>query len=64
MRAHQEKKNNGERVENEKKSDRVGVHHKKERLGEFTIRKSEGVRVHHEKKKQWGENSPREQTMG
>ena len=26
------------------------VHHEKERWGEFTIRKSDGVRVHNEKK--------------
>ena len=47
MRVHQEKKSDGERVGNEEKSDGVGVNHEKERWGEFTIRKSDGVRVHH-----------------
>ena len=28
----------------------MGVHHEKERWGEFTIRKSNGVSVDHEKK--------------
>ena len=36
--------------DHEKKSDRGRVHHKKERWGEFTIRKSDGIRLHHEKK--------------
>ena len=55
------------RVHNERKSDGVRVHHEKERWGEFTIRKSDGVRVHQEKKsngvrvhnenEQWGESS-------
>ena len=36
--------------DHEKKSDRVRVHHEKERWGEFTIRKSDGMRVHHDKK--------------
>ena len=35
---------------NGKKSDRVRVHHEKERWGEFTIRKIDGMRVHHDKK--------------
>ena len=38
------------RGDHEKKSDRVRLHYKKERWGEFTIRKSDGMRVHHEKK--------------
>ena len=33
-----------------KKSDGVIVHHEKERWGECTIRKSNGVRAYHEKK--------------
>ena len=36
-----------ERLENDKKSDGVGVNHEKERWGEFTIRKSDEVRVNH-----------------
>ena len=47
MRAHHEKKSDGERPENDKKSDGVGVNHEKERWGEFTIRKSDEVRVNH-----------------
>ena len=56
------------RGDHEKKSDRVRVQYEKERWGEFTIRKSDGMRVHHEKKsdevrvhhdkKRWGESSP------
>ena len=38
------------RVDHEKKSDGVRVKHEKEQWGEFTIRKSDGVRVHQEKK--------------
>ena len=48
--------------------DRVRVRHEKERWGEFTIRKSDGMRVYHEKKsdgvrfyhekERWGEGSP------
>ena len=38
------------RGDNEKKSNRVRVHNKKERWGKFTIRKIEVIRVHHEKK--------------
>ena len=38
------------RVDNEKKNDVVRNHHEKERWGEFTIRKSDGVRVHYQKK--------------
>ena len=54
--------------DHEKKSDRVRVHHDKKRWGEFTIRKSDGMRVHHEKKsdkvrvhdkrERWGETLP------
>ena len=33
-----------------KKNDRARVHHEKGRWGEFTIRKSDGMRVHHDKK--------------
>ena len=29
------------------------VHHEKERWGEFTITKTDGVRVHYEKKSAW-----------
>ena len=36
--------------DHEKKNDRVRVHHEKGRWGEFTIRKSDGMRVHHDKK--------------
>ena len=56
------------RVYHEKKSDRVRVHHEKERWGEFTITKSHGMKVHHKKKsdgvrvhhekKRWGESAP------
>ena len=55
------------RGDHEKKSNRVRVHHEKERWGEFTIRKSDGLRVHHEKKsdgvrvqhekERWGKSS-------
>ena len=46
------------RGDHENKSDRVRVHHEKERWGELTIdgmrvhleKKSDGVRVHHEKR--------------
>ena len=58
------------RGDHEKKSDRVTVHHEKERWGQFTIRKSDGMRVHHKKtgvrvrgyhkKERWGESSPQE----
>ena len=39
-----EKKRDGVRGDHEKKSDRVRVHHEKERWGEFTIRKSDGIK--------------------
>ena len=58
------------RGDHEKKSDRVTVHYEKERWGQFTIRKSDGMRVHHKKKsvrvrgyhkkERWGESSPQE----
>ena len=61
------------RGDHEKKSDRVRVHHEKERWGEFTIRKIDGMRVPHEKKsdgvrvqhqkQRWGESSPSEKGM-
>jgi len=38
------------RLDHGKKSDGVIVYHKKERYGECTIRKSNGVRVHHKEK--------------
>ena len=44
------------------------MHYEKEQWGEFTIRKSDGMRVHHDKKndgvrvhhekERWGESSP------
>ena len=53
--------------DHEKKSNRAGVHHRKEQWAEFTIRKSDGMRVHHQKKsdvvrvhhekEQWGEST-------
>ena len=49
MRVYHEKKSDGVRGDHEKKSDRVRVQYEKERWGEFTIRKSNGMRVHHEK---------------
>ena len=52
----------------EKKSNTVRVHYEKERWGEFTITKSDGMRVHHERKsdgvrvhhekERWGEITP------
>ena len=39
--------------DHENRSDRVRVHHKRERWGELTIEKRDGVRVHHEKER-WG----------
>ena len=38
------------RVDHEKNSDGLRVHHEKERWGEFTITKKDGMRVHNEKK--------------
>ena len=38
------------RGDHEKKSDRVRVHHEKERWGELTMRRNDGVRVYHKKK--------------
>ena len=38
------------KVDHEKKSDGLRVYHEKERWGDFTIRKSDGMRLHHEKK--------------
>ena len=47
MRVHHEKKSDGERFGNERKSNGLGVTHEKERWGEFTIRKSDEVGVNH-----------------
>ena len=48
VRVHYERKSAGVRGGYEKKSDRVRVHNGKERWGEFTIRKIDGMRVPHE----------------
>ena len=45
------RKCDGVRVDNEKKRDRLSVHH------EFMTRKSDEVRIHH-KKERWGETLP------
>ena len=56
------------RENHKKKCKRVKVYSEKERWGEFTIRKSDGMRVHdkkksdgvrvHHEKERWGESSP------
>ena len=56
---HYKKKSDGVRGDHEEKSDRVRLHHEKERWVEFTMRRNDGVeltirkrygvRVHHEK---------------
>ena len=51
------RKSEGMRGDHEKKGNGVSIHHKKERWGEFSIRKSDERRVHHEKER-WGEISP------
>ena len=46
---HKKKKSDGVRGDHEEKSDRVRLHHEKERWGEFTRRRKDGVRVYHQK---------------
>ena len=53
MRVYHNKKTHRVRGDHAKKS----IHHKKERWGEFSVRKSDERRVHHEKER-WGESSP------
>ena len=56
MRFDHEKKSDGERVDNEKRSDRVSSLIERARGGEFTTRTSDGVRFHHGKER-WGDSS-------